>query len=263
VVREVITRAGRIDALVCSAGLAGPAAASEEIGMHQARQIFEVNFFGAVAMTNTVLPIMRRQGAGRILYISSVGGMVAAMPFYSIYSASKHALEAYAAGLRLEEKEFNIQVALVEPGYTHTGALAQSPAPAHPNLVFAQRREQVLRLDQAGLLFGTPPEEVAALVLRILGQEHPSLHNLSGSDSFWMVLLQRLLPGAWFERLIYWMFYQWRPRSSSGIPSTPRELGLRWPLFHRPTRDRLMRAGLAVGLTAIVVLAQRVLSQKE
>jgi NAD(P)-dependent dehydrogenase (short-subunit alcohol dehydrogenase family) len=254
VVNQVLHQAGRIDALINNAGITGPAAASQEISLEQAHAIFEVNFFGAVALTNAVLPVMRRQNCGKILFISSVGGMVAAMPFFTFYSASKHAIEAYAAGLRLEVRQFNIQVALVEPGYTQTGALAQTAPPAFPDPAYASTRQNTLHLDQVGLRFGTPAAEVAAAALRILRQDRPDLHHLVGSDSVWMVLLSRFLPSVWFERLVYWMFFQWRPRAESGIPTQPRELGLRWILFHRPTRDWTLRAAFSAGISITLAI---------
>jgi NAD(P)-dependent dehydrogenase (short-subunit alcohol dehydrogenase family) len=261
-VAEVITQAGRIDALVSNAGIIGPAAALEEIGLDQARAIFEVNFFGAMALTNAVLPLMRRQGAGRLVYVSSVGGRVAAMPFYSVYSASKHALAAYAAGLRLEEKQFNILVSLIEPGYTQTTAMAHPEQPRHPDAAFAETRQRVFHLDQAGLALGTPAAVVAAAVARALSQPRPALHHLTGSDSFWMVLLDRLLPPAWFEALIHWMYFQWRPRSQNAIPARPRELGLRWVLFHRPTRDWLSRVAFAATGAAALTLVFRLIYKR-
>jgi NAD(P)-dependent dehydrogenase (short-subunit alcohol dehydrogenase family) len=263
-VDQVLSRAGRIDALVNNAGVIGPPSASEEMRLEDTRSLFDVNFFGAVAATNAVLPHMRAQGSGAVIFVSSVGGMVAAMPFYTFYSASKHALEAYAAGLRLEVRQFGIQVALIEPGYTQTSILVRNQEPANPLPLYASPRRQVFRLDQAGLRFGTPPSQVARAILSVLRQPDPALHNLVGSDSAWMVLLHRLLPGPIFERLVYWMFFQWQDNHPAGEITSPQQLGLRRVLFHRPTRDFTIRAGLAAasacagfGLTILCKMIRR------
>lgn len=254
-VDRALVSAGRIDALVNNAGVIGPPSASEEMSLADARSLFEVNFFGAVAATNAVLPQMRAQGGGTVIFVSSVGGMVTAMPFYTFYSASKHALEAYAAGLRLELRQFGIRVALVEPGYTQTGILSGEPLPAHPLPEYAATRRQVFRLDQAGLRFGTPPNQVAQAVRSLLQQSTPALNTLVGSDSTWMYWLHRLLPRAWFERLVYWMFFQWWENGETGPVSRPGQLGIRRVLFHRPTRDITIRAGLASAATLTALLA--------
>jgi NAD(P)-dependent dehydrogenase (short-subunit alcohol dehydrogenase family) len=89
----VLDQSGRIDVLINNAGLIGPAAACEEANLQQVRALFETNFFGVVQMTNAVLPIMRRQGGGKIINISSVCGRICAPPYFAFYAAAKHALE--------------------------------------------------------------------------------------------------------------------------------------------------------------------------
>src|SRR5438270_4894743 len=93
-VREVLAKAGRIDLLVNNAG-GGMVGAIEETSLEQAQRLFDVNFFGAVRMTQAVLPTMGAQRSGRIVFISSIVGFLPA-PFMGFYAASKHALEGLA-----------------------------------------------------------------------------------------------------------------------------------------------------------------------
>jgi NAD(P)-dependent dehydrogenase (short-subunit alcohol dehydrogenase family) len=247
-VDSVLAQAGRIDALVNNAGIIGPAAASEEMDLDQAHALFETNFFGVVAVTNAVLPHMRAQGGGTIVFISSAGGRVAAMPFFSFYAASKHALEAYGEGLRYEVRRLNIKVALVEPGYTHTDILKNTTGPRHSLEAYEHTRQDILLLDQAGLRYGAPPQAAARAVLRALRSPDPALHYLAGSDSAWITALKCILPARLFEGLVDWMFFRWKPPPGSRSIPTPAGLGLRRILFHQPTRDLTIRGALAAGL---------------
>jgi len=116
---EVRAKAGPIDVLINSAGV-GYYAVVEELRMEDLRRQFETNFFGAVRMTQHVLPEMRRRRRGRVLQMSSIAGKVAP-PLFGAYSASKHALEGLTDALRLEMFPFGVHVVLIEPGYIRTG----------------------------------------------------------------------------------------------------------------------------------------------
>ncbi|WP_123151624.1 SDR family NAD(P)-dependent oxidoreductase, partial [Mesorhizobium delmotii] len=85
----------------------------------QAQALFDVNVFGVLRVTNAVLPIMRRQGKGRIVNLSSVQGFIPA-PYFALYASTKHAIEGYSESLDHELRPFGIRVALVEPAYTRT-----------------------------------------------------------------------------------------------------------------------------------------------
>jgi NAD(P)-dependent dehydrogenase (short-subunit alcohol dehydrogenase family) len=117
-VRMVLDLAGRIDALVNNAGytLIG---ALEETSMAEAKELFDTNFFGVLRVNQAVLPIMRKQGHGRVANIGSVLGFAPA-PYQGIYAATKHALEGYSESLDHEVRRFGIRVAIIEPGFTRT-----------------------------------------------------------------------------------------------------------------------------------------------
>lgn len=118
VVDAVLQRFGRIDVLVNNAGYA-LRGALEEIPCEVIQQMFDVNVHGALRMIRAVAPYMRRQGAGRIINISSIAGKLST-PANGTYSASKFALEALSDALRLELAPFGVQVIVVEPGAIET-----------------------------------------------------------------------------------------------------------------------------------------------
>ncbi len=103
-----------VDVLVNNAGYA-QGGFSEELTVDEYRSQFETNFFGVIAVTQAVLPVMRRQGSGKIINMSSISGRFG-FPGLSPYVSSKHALEGYSESLRLELKPFGIDVILIEPG---------------------------------------------------------------------------------------------------------------------------------------------------
>lgn len=117
-IQKIIEDEGRIDVLVNNAGYAvyGPV---EETNYEQAKRQFDVNLFGLAEVTKAVLPIMREQSSGTIINISSVGGKIYT-PLGSWYHATKHALEGWSDCLRLEVKQFGIDVVIVEPGAIKT-----------------------------------------------------------------------------------------------------------------------------------------------
>ncbi|MHB1178535.1 MAG: oxidoreductase [Daejeonella sp.] len=114
VVTHILDQFGRIDVLVNNAGY-GLFGAVEEVSMAEAREQMETNFFGLLAVTQAILPVMRNQRSGHILQISSVAG-ISANPGLGLYNASKFALEGLSEALALETQHLNINVTLIEPG---------------------------------------------------------------------------------------------------------------------------------------------------
>lgn len=115
---HVIREEGRIDVLINNAGF-GLYGAVEDITIERARYQYDVNIFGLAFITKCVLPHMRENRSGRIINISSVGGKVYT-PLGAWYHSTKHALEGWSDCLRLELKQFGIQVVLIEPGIIKT-----------------------------------------------------------------------------------------------------------------------------------------------
>ena len=124
---------GRIDIWINNAG-SGMLDAIEQADMAACRDTFDINFFGAVASMQAVIPVMKRQGAGTIINISSVAGHIP-LPFHAIYSASKFAMNALGKAARLELKPFGIHVMTVCPGYVRTDFGAHARKGSEPKTV--------------------------------------------------------------------------------------------------------------------------------
>lgn len=119
VVERILAECGRIDILVNCAGF-GISGAVEFTELRDARRQFDVNFFGMVNVNKAVLPVMRKQGSGRIVSVSSVAA-VAHIPFQTFYSASKAAIESYTCALANEMRPYGITVTAAQPGDIRTG----------------------------------------------------------------------------------------------------------------------------------------------
>ncbi|MGJ5827404.1 oxidoreductase [Streptomyces ossamyceticus] len=197
-VAEAAERAGRIDVLLNNAGY-GLAGGVEEVGERQVRDQFDVNFFGALWVTQAVLPVMRRQGAGHILQMSSIAG-VTTYPNLGMYCAGKWALEAMSETLALEVAGFGIRVTIVEPGEFRTEWSAGSMVRATPmpeyDEVLAGRRHG-LSGAYAHLQPGDPRKAGEAL-LKLLDAERPPLRLLLGNSA------ADLAPRVLRERLAEW-----------------------------------------------------------
>lgn len=129
----LILAQGPVDVLINNAGVMY-LGITEAFSIAQAREQMETNYFGCIRTMQAVLPAMRAARSGLIINCSSIVGQISP-PFFSTYTATKHALEAYSQGLRYEVSPFGVDVALVEPGPFGTGLLASGQAPAHGDVL--------------------------------------------------------------------------------------------------------------------------------
>jgi NAD(P)-dependent dehydrogenase (short-subunit alcohol dehydrogenase family) len=196
-VARVQREAGSIDVLVNNAGYVheGPC---EELSIDDLKGIFDTNFFGAVRMTNAVLPAMRTRRQGRIINVSSLAGLMP-VPFLGAYCASKHALESYSESLRHELLPLGVSVALVEPGYFRTGIAGRKrrTRPVIPDYD-AQRARMyaVIARDEAN---SPAPDAVVALMTRLVEAKRCRLRHTIGHDAL-TYRLRGLLPEWVWER---------------------------------------------------------------
>ena len=152
----------------------------------------EVNFFGAIALTRTFLPLMRRAGGGVILMVSSLSGLIG-LPFDGAYAASKFALEGASESLRYELEPFGVKVALVEPG-AYATALAVPHAGAAET---AYDQFEQLRRSRAGEApHGGDPGEAARIIEETLLQQTPELRVPCGAQALAVTARLRTLEGA-------------------------------------------------------------------
>lgn len=188
---------GELDVLINNVGT-GILGAAEESSAEQVRQLFDINFLGAVRMTNAVLPIMRARQQGRILLLSSAGG-VASVPFSGYYCATKHALEAYGEALRLELEPFQIRVAIVAPGTVSTAAGDKAMQPDRPIPDYEPIRKKITDKYVQAIHKGMPPERVAETILRIIRSQSPKPRYTVGAQSAAVSAMKSWLPAQLFE----------------------------------------------------------------
>ncbi len=191
---------GKLDVLFNNAAFGLPGAV-EDLSRDAMRYQFETNVFGTQELTNLIVPIMRGQGSGKIIYNSSILGF-AAMQYRGAYNASKFAIEGFADTLRLELKADNIQVSLIQPGPIISKFRANSfqqytrwisEKPSHHQ---AQYSSMVARLDkdEASAPFTLGPEAVTQAVLHIIHHKQPKIRYRITRPTQIFSFLKRILP---------------------------------------------------------------------
>jgi NAD(P)-dependent dehydrogenase (short-subunit alcohol dehydrogenase family) len=188
---------GRLDVLINNVGT-GILGAAEESSAEQVRQLFEINFFGAVRMTNAVLPMMRSRQQGCIILLSSAGG-VASVPFSAYYCSTKHALEAYSQALRLELEPFHIRVATVAPGTVSTQAGDKAMQPDQPISAYGPVRKKTTDKYIRAIHRGMRPERVAETILRMIRARKLKPRYTVGTQSAAVSAMKSWLPAQVFE----------------------------------------------------------------
>ena len=206
---EVLARTGgRLDALFNNGGY-GQAGAVEDLSREVLRAQFETNLFGAQELTNMVIPVMRAQGHGRIIYNSSLLGLVA-MAYRGAYTASKFALEGLADTLRLELAGSGIHVALIEPGPIKSRFRANSlirfrqTIDSHHSAHRDHYQGVLKRLEKVGPAapFTLPPEAVLKRVIHALESTRPRRRYSVTVPANLFAIARRVLPYAALDRLL-------------------------------------------------------------
>jgi NADP-dependent 3-hydroxy acid dehydrogenase YdfG len=176
-VQQAHTHFGKLDVLVSNAGY-GHFGFIEELSEADARAQIETNLFGSLWMIQAVLPIMREQGSGRILQVSSIGG-VATFPGIGMYHISKWGVEALCDTLYQEVSCLGIKITLIEPGGYHTDWSTASAKHSEPIAAYEPVRDQ--RKNNAGKVKKGDPGATAEAILKIVDAEEPPLRLFLGN----------------------------------------------------------------------------------
>ena len=193
--KEVVRIEGRIDLLVNNAGFGVAPGGAEESSIEQTKMIFDTNFFGIVRMTRAVVPYMRKQGAGRIINIGSILGLIPA-PYMATYAATKHAVEGFSESLDHELRTRGIRVSVVEPGYTNTQFEANTLEVDAKIDEYNIARKALAKLIKIAVAGGDDPKVVASVVLKAANATHPKLRYAAGKLACRLSFLRRFAPAA-------------------------------------------------------------------
>lgn len=197
-VGEVVRQEGRIDCLICNAGY-GIAGAVEFTVLDDAKRQLDVNFFGALTLVQAVVPIMRQQSGGTVLFTSSVAA-VFSIPYQAFYSVSKSAVNALAMALRSELLPFDIRVSALMLGDVHTGFTAARKTNLQGAEIYRNMQHAIAVMEQDEQN-GMTPQYVALHVYRVALKRNPAPLYTIGLSYRLFVFLDRLLP----KRLSHWI----------------------------------------------------------
>jgi short-subunit dehydrogenase len=220
IIEEVNALWGGVDVLINNAGISYRSSL-EEMSIEDEVKQMTVNYLGPSQLTRTILPTMRSKRFGKIINVSSVGGMMA-MPTMSAYSASKFALEGASEALWYEMKPWNIHVSLIKPGFINSLAfkkvfystsldMESSPYKAYyKNMTHFVEKLMTRSPDTS--------KSVAKKILKVMHKKNPRLHNPATWDAWIFHFLRRLLPRYFYHRLLYSSLPNiktWLPSNSS------------------------------------------------
>ena len=198
----IVKAEGRIDVLVNNAGY-GSYGAIEDVSIEEARKQFDVNIFGVAMLTKTVLPHMREQHSGTIINVASIGGRLTTY-FGAWYHATKYALEAFSDALRMETKDFGIQVSIIEPGGIKTpwGFIAADhlieSAKGGAYEKQATKTALGMRKQYEGNMM-SKPVVIAKAISRAVNSRRPKTRYTVGFMAKPLVWLHTWLPTRWFD----------------------------------------------------------------
>jgi NAD(P)-dependent dehydrogenase (short-subunit alcohol dehydrogenase family) len=204
-IQSILSESGRIDLLVNNAGY-GMTGAIEDIGMDEIKSLYETNVFGVIRVTQAVLPIMRKQGSGRIINISSGAGRIG-YPGGSAYVSSKFALEGLSESMAFEVEQFGIKTVLVEPGFIRTNFaenIVTAKKAQDPNSPYSQMMMQMKSSSHRRRMIENAPDAdlVASVIVEATTAKEPNLRYLAGKDVQQMVAAKKSMSDEEFQNMI-------------------------------------------------------------
>jgi NAD(P)-dependent dehydrogenase (short-subunit alcohol dehydrogenase family) len=202
-IQSILSQTGRIDLLVNNAGY-GLTGALEDIGIDEIKAQYETNLYGVIRVTQAVLPIMRKQGSGRIINISSGAGRFG-FPGGSAYVSSKFALEGLSESMAYELEQFGIKTVLIEPGFVRTNfgdnmVIAQKAQ--DPNSPYSQMMQMMSSIRDKMLENASDADLVAEVVVEAATAKEPNLRYLAGKDVQQMVAAKKSMSDEEFQKMM-------------------------------------------------------------
>lgn len=201
-ISHVIEKEGRLDVLVNNAGV-GITGPLEEIPASEIKNNFETNLFGPIETMKAALPHMRKQGSGLIINITSIAGYMG-LPYRSVYSASKGALELITEGLRMEVKQFGIHITNIAPGDFATNiAAGRYHAPLVKGSAYEKAYGSTLETMNTHVDSGSNPQQMAEAVYKVIQSPNPKVHYKVGAFlQKFSIVLKRALPDKMYEKML-------------------------------------------------------------
>ncbi|MCK0190275.1 oxidoreductase [Arenibacter sp. F20364] len=206
-VDEIIKNEGRIDVLINNAGL-GYYGAIEEVAIEDARYQLEVNVFGAARLMQLALPYMRKNQFGKIVNISSIGGKLA-NPYGGWYHASKFALEALSDSLRMEVKQFGIDVIVIEPGGVKSewsDIAMKNARKVSEKGVYGTMVDKMIETGEKFKAKNAEPELIANLILKAITVNKPKTRYSGGFMAKPLLLMRKMLSDKMMDKIILSQF---------------------------------------------------------
>ena len=199
---EVLSITKRIDVVINNAGV-GITGPLEEISLEEIKNNFDTNFFGPIEVMKAILPQMRSQKSGLIINITSIAGYMG-LPYRSVYSSSKGALELISEALRMEVKSFGILITNVAPGDFATNiAAGRYHAPIVKGSAYEKTYANTLKQMDSHVDSGSNPNQMAEVIYKIINTPNPKIHYKVGAllQKF-SIVLKRILPDKMYEKML-------------------------------------------------------------
>ena len=198
-IKKIMSDANRIDVLVNNAGY-GQFGCTEDVSIDEFRKQFETNFFSIVRIIQEVAPIMRKQGSGVIVNISSVVGRMG-LPGSSAYISTKFALEGLSECLRYELGMFGVKTTLIEPGVIKTNFLKSMKIPeSKTDPKYKQLTDNMLAGLKMMVEMGTLPSQVAEVVIKAIHDDEILPRYIAGTDAAMFLEAKRSKSDLEFEK---------------------------------------------------------------
>ena len=201
-VLTIVEKEGKLDVLVNNAGM-GITGPIEDTPTDEMRKVFDTNLFGAIDVMKAVLPQMRKQKSGTIINVTSIAGYMG-LPYRGMYSATKGALELVTESVRMEVKNFGINVVNVAPGDFATNiAAGRYHTPVFENSAYKKIYAENLALMDSHVDKGMDPIEMAKVIYKIINHKNPKVHyKVGGFMEKFSIVLKRVLPDKMYEKLL-------------------------------------------------------------